>query len=91
MIVILATQTLTLPFDSLEGLVDNSNYHILVVTGTAYEDTFKTAKEPVWQKAWTDRVQPYLAGDKGKSKDDLVAIVAEDPVAAIYDNYFSIM
>ena len=28
--------------------------------GTSFEDAFKTATDPFWQKAWIDRVEPFL-------------------------------
>ena len=37
-----------------------SDYKIFVAPGTVHEDIFKTAKTPLWQKAWTERIEPHI-------------------------------
>ena len=54
----LAQRTIVLPFDGVESLILTSDYNIFVSPGTAHEDKFRFAKTPLWQKAWTERVEP---------------------------------
>ena len=56
----LATRVLAIPFDGISSLLDDSDFQISLVPGSSYEDAFKTSIDPVWQKAWINRIQPYL-------------------------------
>ena len=56
----LATRVITLPFNGIETLLAQSDFKIALNPGTSYEDSFKISTDPVWQAAWTGRIQPYL-------------------------------
>ena len=56
----LARRTINLPFNSIPTLITKSDFKIAVIPGSSYEDAFKTATDPFWQKAWTERIEPYL-------------------------------
>ena len=56
----LARRTINLPFNGIPTLITKSDFKIAVIPGSSYEDAFKTATDPFWQKAWTDRIEPYL-------------------------------
>ena len=56
----LSTRVIALPFHGVESLFDKSDYQIALWPGTALENTFKLSIEPVFQKAWTERIEPYL-------------------------------
>ena len=56
----LSTQKTSLPFHSLDGLLDSTSYKIAIISGSAQEDYFKLSADPVKQKAWTERIEPYL-------------------------------
>ena len=56
----LSTQKTSLPFHSLDGLLDSTSYKIVIISGSAQEDYFKLSVDPVKQKAWTERIEPYL-------------------------------
>ena len=56
----LSTQKTHLPFHSLDGLLDSTSYKIAIMSGSADEDYFKLSADPVKQKAWTERVEPFL-------------------------------
>lgn len=53
-------QKVNLPFDGIETLMINSDYKILVMPGTITANAFKNSKDPIWQKAWADRIEPNL-------------------------------
>ena len=56
----LSTQKTNLPFHSLDGLLDSTSYKIAIISGSAQEDYFKLSADPVKQKAWTERIKPFL-------------------------------
>ena len=80
-----------LPFNDIPDLMSNTEFPIFVPPGTSFEDAFKTAKNPDWQAAWIDRVQPYLERNSGLKTEELIKIVSEDSTLSFYENYFSVM
>ena len=56
----LATKTTSLPFKDITELVKNTQFRIILRPGSTVEDAFKTSSDPIWQAAWTDRIQPHL-------------------------------
>ena len=56
----LSARVFTLPFDGVSTLLDNTEYKIAIKPGTYLEDAFKKSRDPVWQRAWLERIQPYL-------------------------------
>ena len=87
----LATRVVVLPFNNIPELVANSQFRILLMPGSSYEDAYKTSPDPDWQAAWVDRVQSHLEAHKGFSSDDFAELLTTDAVTAWYDNYFSVM
>ena len=56
----LSTRVITLPFTGIETLLTQSDFKIAVKPGTSFVDAFKHSTNPVWQAAWTNRIEPYL-------------------------------
>ena len=56
----LAQRVTVIPFDSIPKLVADTDFKISLMPGTSFEDVFKTATDPYWQKAWNDRIEPFL-------------------------------
>ena len=56
----LSTRFISLPFTNIRGLVENSDFKIALIKGTAFEDAFKLSADPIWQKAYSERIEPYL-------------------------------
>ena len=56
----LAKRVVSVPFDGISSLVTKTDYKIALRPGSYPEDVFKTATDPIWQKAWKERVEPYL-------------------------------
>ncbi len=83
----LATRVIVLPFTGIKSLVDNTDFRIAVIPGSSFMDAFKFAKDPNWQKAWKDRIEPYL--DEYRGHVEMIKLPANDPSLALYDNYFS--
>ena len=51
---------MVLPFTSLETLIDSTNYRIVILPNSAQEEAFKDHELPIRQKAWEQRIEPYL-------------------------------
>ena len=60
----LARRVINVPFDGISTLVTATDFKITLMPGTSIEDAFKTSTDPFWQKAWTDRIEPFLDGYK---------------------------
>ena len=61
----LAEKRISLPFIDLSDLMANTQFRIILLTGSIHEDHFKKSRDPLWQAAWTDRVQPHLEEQRG--------------------------
>ena len=72
-------------------LVKNTPYRILLIPGTSFEDSFKYSKDPVWQTAFKNRIEPYLSEHEGLDRDAFMNILLNDDTTAYYDNYFSVV
>ena len=55
----LAIRKPDIPFKSLEGLFQNSKYHLITAKGTVYIDQFKYSKDPFHIKVWNEKMKPY--------------------------------
>ena len=87
----LATRVISLPFKDITDLVINTQFRIIIAPGTSYEDTFKTSTDPIWQTAWTDRVQPYLEEHVGFMDADFADKIQKEGLSAWYENKFAAM
>ena len=86
----LATRKIVLPFNNVEELVKKSNYKIAINPGTTQEDVFKYSSDESWQKAWNDRIEPYLQNYAGIKKfQDIMKFPMEDSEIAVYDNFYT--
>jgi hypothetical protein len=56
----LANRVIVLPFNSLAELSQTSGYRMYLSPGSAEEDSFKLATDPIWQKMWTEKILPYM-------------------------------
>ena len=56
----LATRVIVLPFDGIATLLTKSDFQIAIMPGSGHEDAFKFSTDDIWQRAWKERIQPYL-------------------------------
>ena len=87
----LATRTISLPFKDITDLVVNTEFRIIFLPGSTNEDAFKTSKDPIWQAAWIDRVQPNLEENAGLLVENVAEKMTRDGESAWYNNYFATM
>ena len=87
----LATRTTVLPFDGLAGLMSSSDFRVLTLYESSQEDLFKVSKNPLWQSAWIDRVQPHREEHKDFTNQELIGKLANEPKSAVFINYYSAM
>ena len=43
-----------------QELIDMTDFKIALAPGTSYEDAFRYSTNPLWQKAWTERIEPDI-------------------------------
>ena len=87
----LATRKISLPFKNIPELVANTPFKIELIPGTSFEDAFRYSPDPDWQKAYDERIEPYLENYVGLERVDFMENLKNDPTASYYDNYFSVM
>ena len=87
----LATRVISLPFKDIPDLMTNTQFRIILVPGSSFQDDFETSPDPIWQAAWTDRVQPHLEEHDGFLSQDFAGLLTMDGVSAWYTNYFVAM
>ena len=86
----LSIRKTTLPFESLEELVEKKkDFRILVIPGSSMMDTFKFSKEDIWQKAWKNQIQPHLEDYKNFSRAGVQYLMQHSNVA-LYHHYQAI-
>ena len=86
----LTTRITTLPFDSVKSLLDKSNLNIGLAPGTANEDIFKFSNDPEFQRAYKERIEPYLDRYKpyGRNLNDLLLDGKNPDVGAVYEGSY---
>ena len=83
----LATRVIVLPFNNIRELVDQSTFVISLFPGSSYMDSFKFSEDPDWQRAWEQRLEPYL--DNYEDTSRMINYPLEDSNIALYDNFFA--
>ena len=68
----LTTKIIILPFNGIDSLLSDTNYKIAVDPGSAYQSEFQYSTDPVWKKAWTNRVKPHLDDYKSYYKNGYI-------------------
>ena len=93
----LSKRTIQLPFTDLASLLSTSNYKIGLMVGSSQENSFRYSEDPLFQRAWTERIEPYLQKYKnyksGGDKDHvpLSRIPIDFVDTALYHTYSSTM
>ena len=87
----LATRVISLPFKDIPDLVTNTQFRIILVPGSSFQNNFETSLDPIWQVAWTDRVQPHLEEHDGFLGQDFAELLVMDEDSAWYTDYFVAM
>ena len=77
-----------LPFESVEELVNNEkDFKIVASPGSSLMDTFKFSKNDIWQKGWTNQMQPYLEDYKKDWKNSGVNYLMDNSNVALYSHF----
>ena len=82
----LSTRFVVLPFTNIRELVENSDYRIALMRGTIQESYFKTSSDPHVQKAYSERIAPYL-DEFEPFRNSLNTLLLTDESLAIYNNF----
>ena len=56
----LLTRVMNLPFNDIQSLVEKTNYLISVFPGSSQVDRFKLSSDIHDQRAYAERIKPYL-------------------------------
>ena len=83
----LSTRFIVLPFTNIRELMENSDYRIGVTRGTSHEAYFKSSADPIVQKAYSERIEPYLE-EYFPFSADMEALLLKDESLAVYQNFF---
>ena len=82
----LSTRFIVLPFKSIRELVETSDYRIALIRGTFQNSYFKMSTDAFTQKAYSERVEPYMDEFEPfyPNLEDLLLI---DEYLAFYQSY----
>ena len=83
----LSTRFIVLPFTNIRELMENSDYRIGLIRGTSHEAYFKSSADPIIQKAYYERIEPYLE-EYAPFYDNMNALLLRDESLAVYQNFF---
>ena len=83
----LATRKTVLPFHTLSEMYENTDFRLALIPSTSFEDSFKYSADPLWQKIYKERLQPYLQeySDYPDHLSDMVNFLRNDYKTALYD------
>ena len=80
----LSTRMTILPFKDINGLM-MTDYRIGIMLGTIQQDDFKLSPDPLMQKAYSERIEPYMDQYPALgSYDEFIALALRDESLAIY-------
>ena len=72
-----------LPFTNFESLVKTSDFQVAIVPGTSDEDLFKLSLNPIYQRAWKERIEPNLEEYKEYGYTNIVQILRKHQSMAV--------
>ena len=78
-----------MPFTNIRGLVENSDFKIALIKGTAFEDAFKLSTDPIWQKAYSERIEPYFDQYEPFFEQRMNELPLIDESVAVYQDFGS--
>ena len=84
----LSTRFIALPFTNIRDLVENSDFKIALIKGTSFEDAFKLSPDPIWRKAYSERIEPFL-DQYLPFYENMNEVALKDESVAVYQNFFS--
>ena len=84
----LSTRFIPLPFTNIRELVDNSDFKIGTKEGTSFEDAFKLSTDPIWQKAYSERIAPFFY-QYAPFYEDMGELAITDESLAVYEDFGS--
>ena len=89
----LSTRIISIPFNGIPSLITNTDYNILTLPGSVLADSFKHSKDSFWQRAWKERMEPFLddyAKQYGTGPDEMKKFILENENFALYDRFSSV-
>ena len=79
----LTISKLFLPFTNFESLVKTSDFQIAIVPGSSDEDMFKLSLNPIYQRAWKERIEPNMEEYKEYDYTNIIQILRNDQSMAV--------
>ena len=88
----LATRKTTIPFTTVTDMYLNTDFRLALIPSTTFEDNFKYSKEPLWQRIYKERIQPYLTEYSSYENylSDMVHFIRKDHSTALIDGFLPI-
>jgi hypothetical protein len=75
-----------LPFQNLKQLIEVTQNNIVLAPGTSSADEFRYSGDPLWKRAWTERIEPSISSYPSFMSEQMKYII-ENPGNAIYGTY----
>ena len=85
----LSKKVVQLPFNNINELLEKTNFRIVVLPGSYYEDVFKYATDYHFEMAWKERIQPFLHEYKDNN-GHMIQYPLADPSVAFYTSFLAI-
>ena len=79
----LAFKTTNMPFNTLEEFSENTNFKLVVARGSVFLEFFKHSDDPVRNKIWTEKLEPFL--DQLPLLADIETRILNDQYTVAYD------
>ena len=90
----LQTRVVTLPFTDIPSMMTKTDYKISLVPGGTAEASFRDSADPLFRKAYKERIEPYIElmipeGD-GDYFDHLKKLILSRPDFAVYADFYNV-
>ena len=85
----LSSRKTIMPFTSLTDMYLNTEFRLALIPATSYEDDFKFSADEIWQKIYTDRLEPHLKeySDYPNHLSDMIYFIKNDHATALYESF----
>ena len=78
-----------MPFSTITDMYLNTDFRLALIPATSYEDDFKYSTDPIWNKIYEERLEPYLQeySNYPDHLSDMIHFIRDDFSTALYESF----
>ena len=85
----LSSRKTIMPFSTITDMYLNTDFRLALIPATSYEDDFKYSTDPIWNKIYEERLEPYLQeySNYPDHLSDMIHFIRDDFSTALYESF----